>query len=333
MKHCCTKSRIQSSTVWKLCIMHLTHLYKFVTKLLVCIFNKKRKKLHTISNTSFSIMSYNVPSLQSPGTRCEPFGGEGEGLKTWNFTIGWEPDYWYTLVTRRWDHDDHTYFGFWVKHQMSLEWTHVATIDYPLPDIYFETLTCSFLEDWEGSGENLRRVHYKNGYKRGLTGKWMPFSQASFSVVKEWSSKTYEDNINCGNLDDTFFLQSGGETFMMEDVENGMTMSRSMPSRPDIIPICCYITSVTDEEITWEIPSGSVPQFQYIVYVDREIIKQEINSQTRICRFRSRPKEVVELLVEDVYGKSVRSEFIIHKEEKREKLKRRCDVYVPTASH
>ena len=215
---------------------------------------------------------------------------------------------------------------------MTLEWTHVVTIDYPMTDIYYETLTCSFLEDWEGSGENLRRVHFKNGYKRGLTGNWVPFNGATFSIVKELASKTYEDNINSGVLDDTFFLQSGGETFAVGDVENGTSFESTMPSKPDVNAICCYITSVTDEEITWEIPSGSVPQFQYIVYVDRMIMKQEINSQMRICRFKTPPREIVELLVEDVYGKTVRSAFVIKIEKVRSPLRRRCDVYVPNAS-
>lgn len=213
-----------------------------------------------------------------------------------------------------------------------MNWTHIVTIDYPLEDIFFETLSCSFLEDWEGSGENVRRVHFKNGYKRGLTGAWMPFNQAALSVVKELASKKYEDNINCGVLDDTFFLQAGGETYKEDKVDTGMTLESRMPSKPDVIPICCYITSVTDEEITWEIPSGSVPQFQYIVYVDKVIYKQEINSQTRLCRFRSPPQDIVELLVEDIYGKAVRSQFKVQEEEVREKFRRRCDIYVPTAA-
>ena len=40
---------------------------------------------------------------RGPGTLTEKFGGEGTGLKSWNFELGWEPDTWYTLVSRSWD--------------------------------------------------------------------------------------------------------------------------------------------------------------------------------------------------------------------------------------
>lgn len=30
----------------------------------------------------------------------ENFGGEGTGLKSWNFELGWETDHWYSTVSR-----------------------------------------------------------------------------------------------------------------------------------------------------------------------------------------------------------------------------------------
>ena len=37
------------------------------------------------------------------GTKTEGFGGEGTGLKSWNFELGWDTDVWYTLVLRSWE--------------------------------------------------------------------------------------------------------------------------------------------------------------------------------------------------------------------------------------
>ncbi|KAH3730826.1 hypothetical protein DPMN_056824 [Dreissena polymorpha] len=273
------------------------------------------------------------PVYVGPGTMCEPFEGEGAGLKSWNFSVGWDPDCWYTTVLRRWGHDEHSFFGFWVKHHMEQDWTHIVTLDYPVGDVFFETLSCSFLEDWEGCGEYERRVHFQNGYKHTLNGGWMPFSAAAFSVVREIASKVYEDKYDCGVLDGTFYLQSGGDTMQTASAIDGGTLERRMPSKPDIVPMCCYLTSVTDTEVTWEIPSGGVPQFQYIVYVDRLIFKQEVDSEARICRFSKPPKELVELLVEDIYGRSVRSKFQVMVEEKRTKLRTKMDLYVPSQTN
>lgn len=270
---------------------------------------------------------------KGPGTICEPFGGEGSGLKSWNFSVGWEPDSWYTVVIRRWDNGDHSRFGFWVKHQMSLEWLHMVTLDYPVADTYFETLSCSFLEDWKGSGDQERRVHYKNGYKHSLNGKWLPFNKAVFSVVNELQSKMYENNYDSGILDDTYYLQSGGKTIPTETAVSGTMLKTEMPEKPAVLPICVYLSSVTPEEVAWEIASGSVPQFQYIVYIDKQIYKQEIDSEMRSCTFESPPRELVELLIEDIYGHAVRSKFKISAPPSCDPKKRtRLEVYVPRAS-
>ncbi|XP_052771919.1 uncharacterized protein LOC128211301 [Mya arenaria] len=269
------------------------------------------------------------PIYEGPGTVCEPFGGEGTGMKSWNFSLGWEPDHWFTLVTRRWGHDDHSYFGFWVYKHKALEWTHFVTLDYPMPNVCFDTTSCSFLEDWHGNGNEVRRVHFQNGYKRNLNGGWMPFNEAGFSMVREASSRTFENNFDTGVLDGMFFLQSGGSTKPSKTAVDSGTICRKITAKPDMRPICCSLTSVTDTEITWEIPDGSIPQFQYIIYIDGVIYKQEVHSEHRLCKFKAPPTDEVELIVEDIYGHCVRSKFRVREEKQRTKLRTRMDVYMP----
>ncbi|MFT5410264.1 MAG: hypothetical protein ACI9NC_002992, partial [Verrucomicrobiales bacterium] len=52
---------------------------------------------------------------RGPGTETKKFGGEGTGLKSWNFELGWETDVWYSLVARCWPVGDHTFYGYWVR--------------------------------------------------------------------------------------------------------------------------------------------------------------------------------------------------------------------------
>ncbi|XP_046558848.1 uncharacterized protein LOC124267904 [Haliotis rubra] len=129
-----------------------------------------------------------------PGTKVENFGGEGTGLKSMNFDIGWKADQWYTLVTRRWDYKGHSYFGFWVRNHSADKWEHVVTMDFPVPDIWFQTNTKSFIEDWSGNGEKYRRVHFQNGYKRRDDKSWHPFANAKFHVHQEKACEMYNDN-------------------------------------------------------------------------------------------------------------------------------------------
>ncbi|XP_045210299.2 uncharacterized protein LOC123561763 [Mercenaria mercenaria] len=274
------------------------------------------------------------PIYVGPGTIYEPFGGEGQGLKTWNFTLGWESDSWYTVVIRRWDDGENTCYGFWVKHQMTLEWTHIVSLEFPVTATFFETMSCSFLEYWVGTGDQKRCVHYKNGYKHGLNGKWMPFNKAVFSMVGEMRCKLFENNYDSGVLHDAFYLHSGGQTMQSASAVNGGMLTREMPAKPDVLPICVYLSSVTSEEVSWEISSGSVPQFQYIVYIDKLIYKHEVNSEARTCKFDTPPTELVELLIEDIYGHAVRSKFkITNPPDCDQETRTRLEVYVPTATH
>ncbi|XP_052254851.1 uncharacterized protein LOC127860654 isoform X3 [Dreissena polymorpha] len=94
----------------------------------------------------------------------------------------------------------------------------------------YENATACFLEDWEGSGENERRVNFRNGFKHTLNGDWVPFSRADFRVVRELSSKKYEDNYNCGVEDRTFFMQSGGNTVKSASADDRCKLQWTMPS-------------------------------------------------------------------------------------------------------
>ena len=73
---------------------------------------------------------------RGPGTITEKFGGEGTGLKSWNFELGWDPDVWYTLVSRSWASGDHTFYGFWAKSEKTKVWTHLVTMDVASKDVF-----------------------------------------------------------------------------------------------------------------------------------------------------------------------------------------------------
>ena len=81
-------------------------------------------------------------------TKIEGFGGEGTGLKSWNFELGWDTDAWYTLVLRSWDVKGHTHCGFWVRSSKTEIWTHMVTMDVASPKAYFQGGTDAFIEDW-----------------------------------------------------------------------------------------------------------------------------------------------------------------------------------------
>ena len=116
------------------------------------------------------------------GTETVGFGGEGTGLKSWNFKLGWSADIWYTLVARNWPVGDHTYYGFWVRAGDTKRWNHLVTMDVGVAKARFQGGTDAFIEDWSNTGAKPRTTTMRGGWKRRLDGTWFPFGGAKYSV-------------------------------------------------------------------------------------------------------------------------------------------------------
>lgn len=245
------------------------------------------------------------PAHEGCGTKSESFGGEGTGLKAWNFELGWKADCWYTLTTRRWEENNHTFFGFWVHDQDGEKWCHLVSMDFPVPEVYFSSNSTSFLEDWMGSGENLRSLRFKEGFKREVDESWYPFDKATFSVVKEDGSQNYKCNYDAGIIHESYYLQAGDKTIPSENLVDGSVFHLSMPTKPSKKPIFFQIQHISAQEVTWYVPESSVPQFRYKVFVDDVVIASGVDPEKRSCMIQSWPNSSVEVILEDILGRVV----------------------------
>ena len=241
-----------------------------------------------------------VPIFTGPGTVTQTFGGEGTGLKSMNFELGWDTDRWYTIVVRRWDMDGKwTYFGFWVEDQEAQKWTHLVTMRFPLPGISFRSSTACFVEDWHGNGKNIRRVLLRNGFKRHLDKTWIHFSAANFSVNQEEACKHFNENYDAGCEDNCFYMQTGCLTIPKSDLKNCPQISRISSDQPEKPEMTFEITKVTHEKVEWEISPSSPPQFRFEV---KEL--NVIDSEARGCDLLT-PGTNVTVTLEDIFGRLV----------------------------
>lgn len=153
------------------------------------------------------------------GTSTEKFGGEGTGLKSWNFELGWDTGVWYTLVARSWPVGDHTFHGFWTRSGRTGKWTHLVTMDVAAKDAFYEGGTDAFIEDWLHTGRNARTIHLRGGWKRRLDGSWHAFGSARYSVNRRdleegGRSFNFRNAWNGGVAHDVdgplYFMTSGG---------------------------------------------------------------------------------------------------------------------------
>lgn len=220
-----------------------------------------------------------------PGTKIENFGGEGTGLKSWNFDLGWKTDVWYTLVARAWpvtadDGSEHTYCGFWSRASDTKQWTHLVTMDVAAKDAYFEGGTDAFLEDWLNTGAKRREVHYRDGWKRKLDGTWYPFGAARYSV-NAWDlepgkrsynfRRSWNGGVRTVGEEEFYFMTAGGAD-TQPTAENPSTHSIARPSttrpgfetpEPEDVRLAPHPSA--GYSVTWKASPTTSPQFGYRV--------------------------------------------------------------------
>ncbi|GGE22840.1 hypothetical protein GCM10010831_24680 [Psychroflexus salis] len=212
-------------------------------------------------------------SYTHPGTQIESFGGEGTGLKSWNFNIGWDTNQWYSFVTRAWSIDSNTMFGFWVYNHSDQIWHHLVTMDYPVNDIRFNSSTGSFIEDWLGNGSNMREVHHQNAWKRKTSDlSWSALTSSLFERVSpDAGANNYIDNYNGGTNNDYYFMQSGGTATPSNSTSGTMLSLINFNSEPGydvaVITNINKTVSMNNLLLNWTLDSSKSPQFSYEINV------------------------------------------------------------------
>jgi hypothetical protein len=204
-----------------------------------------------------------------PNSTVESFGGEGTGLHYLDkgVTGGWKLNTWVRLVSRRWDYNNHSYFGYWSYDYGTKQWTHHITMDFPMANIRFNNYgTNSFLEDWCGSPQNYRKGLYGNGYKRDMNGAWIPFTTAKYTGN---SAAASDAKANGGVENGAYFMEFGGNT--TKTVTNGQTLTISIPSKPQLTigQIASMDASYKKDSllVSWTTDNSKSPQFSYTIKV------------------------------------------------------------------
>lgn len=218
------------------------------------------------------------------GTITQTFGGEGTGLKSWNFDLGWRPDTWYTLVARCWARGDHTFHGFWVRSGASGVWSHLVTMEVAAKGAWFEGGTDAFIEDWLETGENARTTHLRGGWKRKLDGSWFAFGEGRYSVNK-WDleegkrSFNYRNSWNGGVARDeqgAYYFMTAGGAAARPSVANpsvhAIERRETEPGYPALKISEATVRWLDDSrlEVAWELDERGAPQFSCDVRMQRQ---------------------------------------------------------------
>ena len=214
---------------------------------------------------------------RGPGTETKKFGGEGTGLKSWNFELGWDTGVWYTLVARSWPVGDHTYYGFWARDGKTGEWTHLVTMDVAVAKAHLRGGNDSFIEDWLATGKDARTIHLRNGWKRRPDGEWHAFGTARYSV-NSWDLVEGKRSFNFRtNWDGGVAKDETGEFYYMVSGGAGTKPTSENPSKhaigraekkPGYAPAkvrSAKVAAVDGRKVTveWEIDPQGAPPFAF----------------------------------------------------------------------
>jgi len=251
-----------------------------------------------------------VAHFQGKDTDVENFGGEGTGLKSWNFGLGWESDQWYTLLAKAWDYNGHTYFGYWSHDQSNNKWTHLVTMDYPVANVRFNSSTGTFIEDWLGSGSDARSARYRNGHKRFTNGSWTGFSQANFRVVQESDTQDYNDNFDATANSSYYTMSSGGNTIPSVDTSAALYRN-STPSSSEKPTIAFAVDAASTTAVTWSVPDSSTPQFKYTIKINGSTFTADEAPEARCIMIAAEVSDTVEVTLEDILGKTSSDTFTV----------------------
>jgi hypothetical protein len=205
-----------------------------------------------------------------PGATTRPFVEGTSGTASINWSLGWLPDRWYTLVVRRWDcKGSKTCFALWVNKQAEGKWIHHITMVHPVANVGFNGYALAFLEDFRGNGK-YRSVRYRNAWARTPAG-WQPLGEALLGASEDAAAVVHEYR---GFVDgDAFGLEAGAG--VVNDIAKGHDFTVGMGASPGLPPASvahCAASVAPDGasvQISWTPDEAKSPQFAYTVRLVR----------------------------------------------------------------
>lgn len=165
---------------------------------------------------------------EGEGVRVSRFGNEGTGGKSM-FDYDWKVGQTYKCMVKATIKGDRTTYAAYFYLNEENKWKHLAS---------FQTITgghylngyYSFVEDfWRNgkSAKNSRRASYGNGWIKSKAGKWKPLTQSIFTA-----DRTPTLNIDAGEMNGRFFLQTGGDTANNTKLRSKMNCNVEQMTRP-----------------------------------------------------------------------------------------------------
>ena len=197
------------------------------------------------------------------------FTGEGSGIHYLNYRLQWQKGRWYKLVTKVWNWNGHTLFGFWSDDEEARLWAEHAIFDFPVAGVLFSGSSGAFIEDWGGNGERLRSAEY-DACRHSRESGWTAALDALFSVNTGTRNGRYRNAFNAGVREGHYYMQTGGNT--AASAAPGSRLSGI--NRVSLTPLAAgrIVSALASYDprgghltVSWRTDAARPPQFSYKV--------------------------------------------------------------------
>ncbi len=171
---------------------------------------------------------------QGEGVEVKRFGGEGTGGQSF-FPYDWKVGDTYRFVVKVAVTGEKTAYSGYFYLPESKSWKHLVTFRTRTGGENLQGLY-SFVEDFRRDGKSpheARRASFGNGWTQSASGEWKQLIRARFTASgASWEAK---DTIDAGLVDNTFYLQTGGDTKTSTPL-NSFLERKPKESQPPQIP-------------------------------------------------------------------------------------------------
>lgn len=243
-------------------------------------------------------------------------GGQTDALTT-SFHIDYAENYWYTSVSRVWQEDGYSKFGFWFLDHTNKFWVHGVNIVYPGKSVMYRNDLRSFVEDFSAAGDAKEARTMSTGplTTRTIDGNWN---------IKESAiayGPTGNTNYTASIVKGANCLTLGGDANTADEVALGTSsndfVSLSKINKNLFNPLTISKVAYDGQDLVWDIAIDRLPQFAYEYTVTDLATNEVVFSGSAIeSDVRSLPIEFtkngnynITLILTDIFDNKCKTSF------------------------
>lgn len=243
--------------------------------------------------------------------------GDMEGLST-SYHCDYAESYWYTIVSRVWNEDGNSKFGFWYLDHTNEFWLHAVTYVYPSKSLVFENKVSSFIDDFAKVGVPSKSSTMILGpaVTRTLDGAWNVKKSAE-------AFGTYgNNNFSANTAKGAFVLSLGGAAnsagTVSIDASSSDFFTASNIKSYLFEPLSISSISYADDVLNWDILINRLPQFSW-KYSVKDLSTNEVVLSASNISSNDREAEIlftkngtyeITLTLTDIFDNVVDTSFI-----------------------